>query len=141
MKYLLRSVLIVDPQVQSGRDIEAYIREHNIAKEVAVARDGWSALNYMKQRLSVGKPLPNLTLLDTDSPHFNAWEFLDTLSEELEHSVFHQVYLLCGDVPMNDMIRARMNPMTEGIINKPVTDVEIDRIAIQYAQKFLQNVA
>ncbi len=141
MKNLLKSVLVIDANSESGRGIERFLLDNNLAKDVAVAHNTWTALNYLKQRLAVGKPLPNLTFIDIDLPHLSAWDFLKKFDEQIGESHQHEIYLLSDSNNTNDLIKASINPLSSGVINKPVTDREISRIAYNYAKKYTQNVA
>lgn len=141
MKNLLKSVLVIDGNPDSGRGIERFLLDNNLANEVAVAHNAWTALNYLKQRLAVGKPLPNLTFVDVDLPHLSAYDFLDKLDEQIGESRHHEIYLLSASNSTNDLIKASVNPLSSGVINKPVTDREISRIAYEYAKRYTQNVA
>lgn len=141
MKNLLNSVLVVDHSYESGRKIENIIKENNIATDIAVAYNSWTALNYLKQRLAVGKPLPNLTFIDIDLPQLSAWDFLSQLKDQIGITPYHEIYLLSSDSSTDDMIKAGINPLAAGIINKPVTDREINNIALEYAKRNMSDVA
>lgn len=141
MKNLLKSVLVIDGNPDSGHGIKRFLLDNNLAKDVAVAHNAWTALNYLKQRLAVGKPLPNLTFVDIDLPHLSAWDFLEKFSNQIGECELHKIYLLSSSNNTKEIIKASLNPLSSGVINKPVTESEIGRIAYDYARRYTQNVA
>lgn len=141
MKNILKSVLIIDGNPDSGLGIKRFLLDNNLANDVALAHNAWTALNFLKQRLAVGKSLPNLTFIDIDLPHLSAWDFLEKLDTQIGKSPLHEIYLLSASNNTNEIIRASVNPLSSGVINKPVTDREIGRIAYDYAKRYTQKVA
>lgn len=141
MKNLLKCVLVIDGNPESGQGIKKYLLDNNLVKDVAVAQNTWAALNYIKQRLAVGKSLPNITFIDMDLPHKGAYEYLNKIHSQFGKSPEREVYLLSSSSDTNDIIKASMNPLSSGVINKPVTDREIGVIAYDYVKKYFENVA
>jgi len=141
MKKRIGSVLLVDANKKSAHTNEAMVKATNLVNHVAVAYNAENGINYIKQRLAVGKELPNIILIDINLPGMNSWEFLDVFKTKFVGSYAHEIYLLSNGSKTTDVIKGSMHPLTHGVINMPIIDWEINQILLNYLDRFELNVA
>ena len=141
MKNLIESVLLIEGNPKSARQNEMIIENTNLVYQIAVAYNADNAMNYIRQRLSVGKELPSIILLDIHLPSSSGWNFLDKLQLQHLGKELPEIYLLGYDSNAHDIIKGSVHPLTKGIINLPLMDWEITKILNNYDNQLAYNVA
>lgn len=141
MKNLIESVLLIEANPETARQNEMMIENTNLVYQIAVAYNADNAMNYIHQRLSVGKDLPSIILLDIHLPDASAWDFLNKLQLQFLNKEFPEIYLLSEDSNTQDAIRGSVHHLTKGIINLPLTDWEITKILNKYKEQVAYHVA
>lgn len=141
MKKPLDSVLLIDANKQSAHINEEMVKATNLVKHVAVAYNAENAINYINQRLTVGKELPNIILIDINLPGLSCWNFLDSFKKRFVDSYKHEIFLLSNGSNTNDVIRGSMHSLTQGVINMPIIEWEINQILLNYSERFKIRVA
>ena len=67
--------------------------------------------------------LPTVLFLDLNMPVMNGWYFLEKMSEQPQACISHiTVYVLSSSIDIQDMRRAKANPLVEGFLSKPLSD-------------------
>lgn len=141
MKKQIGSVLLIDANKKSAHINEAMVKATNLVDHVAVAYNAENAINYIKQRLAVGKDLPNIILVDINLPGMSSWDFLEVFKTKFVDSYTHEIFLLSNGSNTNDVIKGSMHSLTQGVINMPIIDWEINQILVNYSERFELNVA
>lgn len=141
MKDLIESVLLIQGNPKTARQNEMIIENTNLVYQIAVAYNADNALNYIRQRLSVGKTLPSIILIDIYLPESSVWGILDKIQSSFIDKEFPEIYLLGYDSNAQEIIKGSVHPLTKGIINLPLMDWEITKILNKYKQQLAYNVA
>jgi len=87
--------------------------------QTTVFWDGWKALNQIRENRSKPENLPNIILLDLDTPMVSGWEFIGEL-EKLSFLPPIRIHLVTSSINPEDRIRAEKHPLIHGFINKPL---------------------
>jgi CheY-like chemotaxis protein len=85
--------------------------------------------NFLKRNASTPTLLPDLILLDLNTPFMNGWEFLDAYSQlknTLQKRI--EIYLVTSSVDPNDEFMANENPDVAGFYSKPLKPEELTEI-------------
>ena len=95
-------------------------------------------LNFLKRNATTPTLLPDLVLLDLNTPFLSGWEFLE-LYNELKGSLPKQIsiYLVSSSVDPNDQAMARECQNLEGFLSKPLTPELLNEIINKVALKNL----
>ncbi|NEN25494.1 hypothetical protein G3O08_18540 [Cryomorpha ignava] len=141
MKKRIDSVLLIDSNKQSAHINEEMIKATNLVGYVAVAYNAQNAVSYLKQRLAVGKDLPNIILLDINLPGVSSWDFLEIFETQFVDSYNHEIYLMSNDSNTKDVIKGSMHSLTQGVVNLPIIDWEINQILVNYSERYELHVA
>jgi CheY-like chemotaxis protein len=96
---------------------EEAFEERNLVQEIAVARDGEEAINFLKNAITIDK-LPNLILLDVNLPKVNGHEVLAFIKTADEFKHIPVLMLTTSSAP-SDILKAYQN-YVNGYITKPV---------------------
>ena len=141
MNKRIESVLLIDANKQSAHQNEEMIKATNLVEFVAVAYNAENAINYINQRIAVGKELPNIILLDINLPGMSSWEFLEIFKTQFINSYKHEIFLLSNGSNTTDVIKGSMHTLTQGVVNMPIIDWEINEILVNYLERFELHVA
>jgi CheY-like chemotaxis protein len=97
-----KTILLVEDNADDEALTLRALKRNNICNEVAVARDGVAALDYL---LSNGKPLPALVLLDLKLPKMDGLEVLRRLRAEPRTKLI-SVVILTSSKEEQDLIKS-----------------------------------
>lgn len=91
--------------------------------------NGERMLEYINQNINTAEQLPDLMLLDINMPVMDGWMFLDEY-EKIKHKLVKQnrIYLTSSSIDSKDTERAKMNPILQGYIVKPLSPEIIKKI-------------
>lgn len=141
MNKRIESVLLIDANKQSAHMNEEMVKATKLVEHVAVAYNAQNAINYINQRLEMGKDLPNIILLDINLPGMSSWDFLEMFKTRFVDAYKHEIYLLSNGSNTNDVIRGSMHSLTQGVMNMPIINWEINQILVNYSERFELHVA
>lgn len=82
--------------------------------------------NFLKRNFSNADLLPDLVLLDLNTPFMNGWEFLESY-KEIKNSLKKDIgiYLVSSSVDPNDFEMAEKDPNLSGFFCKPLTPEQL----------------
>lgn len=113
------NILLVEDNAAHAELVMDNLRDHRIANDISLAKDGAEALDFLFQR---GKyenaPRPNLILLDLRLPKLDGMEVLKIIKEDNTLSDIPVVILTTSDAD-NDVIKAYKNRANSYLV-KPV---------------------
>lgn len=129
----LDAILLVDDDKVTNLMHKRQIARRGLAREIAVATDGCSALEYLSSiDLEREKP-PELILLDINMPRMNGFEFLEkyaALPEILRQA--QHVVMVSTSTLRKDRERALDDPNVREFVGKPLRDADLIRLAEDY---------
>lgn len=94
--------------------------------------------NFLKRNSAEPSLLPDLVLLDLNTPFMNGWEFLEnytTLKNSLQKEF--EIYIVTSSVDPNDQLQANETPLLDGFFTKPLKPAELLEII---KKKELKNI-
>lgn len=125
------TVLLIDDNLTTTFMNSSLIQKLNIAKNLLTVRDGKSALQLIKERVTAGEPKIDLILLDIKMPIMDGFEFFEKLKETLHlNSYIPNVVVLTTSLNDKDIQRASQ----EGILHyfcKPLTIQKLQDIWVK----------
>lgn len=136
----LEKVLLVDDDKVTNLMHKRQIGRQKLARTVEVATDGGAALEYLNGLDLETETPPELILLDINMPRMNGFEFLAEyagLPENLRAA--QHVIMVSTSTLRQDKARAEEDPNVREFVGKPLSDVDLARLARDYqAQKTRQ---
>ena len=87
------------------------------------------ALEYIREKLKLQQPLPDIILLDINMPLMDGWEFLkaiDTLEQRNHFTT--TVYLYTSSVYHEDKLKAKNYSIVKKLFTKPLTVEAIEEM-------------
>lgn len=87
------------------------------------------ALEYIREKLKLQQPLPDIILLDINMPLMDGWEFLKAIDKLEQRHLFHtNVYLYTSSVYHEDKLKAQSYSIVKKLFTKPLTAEAIEEI-------------
>jgi len=134
----LRLILLIDDDEGTNFYNKFLIQESKIAKNVAVAKNGKIALEFLT---STGKfahnapryPRPDIIFLDINMPVMDGFEFMEAYEELPEHQKGNMVVvMLTTSLDRKDLARAKHFSDLKGFMNKPLTKNHLAAVLKKY---------
>lgn len=89
--------------------------------------------NFLKRNITNNDHVPDLVLLDLNTPFMNGWDFLESYKEIQPSLEKHmEIYLVSSSVDPNDAEQANNNSHLSGFFSKPLTPEQL----LEMIQKF-----
>ncbi len=82
--------------------------------------NGLNALNFLKESMANGSPLPSIILLDINMPVMDGWEFLKAIEELIPRTKHIKIYLVTSSIAAVDIEKATNNNLIAKYIAKPL---------------------
>ena len=130
MKVGIKSIMLVDDNVDDNFIHERAIKKKASDIEVVVKNSGLDALDYLK---STEAPKSDLIFLDINMPNMNGWEFLEEygkLNKKLQRNSI--IVMLTTSDNLDDVKRAKKISHVIDYITKPLTKDKLDAICQKY---------
>ena len=87
------------------------------------------AIKLLTEKMSNGKPMPEIIFLDINMPRMNGWEFLDhSNSTEAFDLSKTEIYMLTTSLNPDDRKKAIEDYKLDGFFNKPLTEAHIKEV-------------
>lgn len=127
MNKLVNCCLIED------NDISVFMSKRLMAKhphfdEPLVFTNGTEAFEAFKSYLQTKQALPDVIVLDLLMPIWDGWDFLDAISDEFPDWSL-PVFIITSSIDPADKKRAEKYPSVQSLLEKPLTEETLDRIA------------
>ena len=94
--------------------------------------------NFLKRNITTPTLLPDLVLLDLNTPFMNGWEFLesyDTIKDSIPKHM--EIYLITSSVAPNVAVMANENAHLCGFFSKPLKPEQLLEIMHKVSIKYL----
>jgi len=134
----LRLILLIDDDEGTNFYNKFLIKETNIARNVAVAKNGKVALEFLT---STGKfarnapryPRPDIIFLDINMPVMDGFEFMEAYEELPDNQKGNMVVvMLTTSLDQKDLSRAKEFGELKGFMNKPLTKNHLAAVLKKY---------
>lgn len=127
-------ILLVDDDEATLYLHRFFLQRHPASIDVSSERDGHAALKTIKELLAQDQ-LPDALLLDLNMPKLNGWELLEALEELKDPRIAGMhIVLISTTVNPDDHQRAKMHPLVQGFIPKPLKKDEVNVLIDQLGQ-------
>lgn len=85
-------------------------------------------LNFLKRNADNSQLLPDLLLIELNTPFMNGWEFLNAY-KEIKGSLCKtiDIYIITSSVDPNDQIKAAAQEDLSGLYTKPITPDQLQQ--------------
>lgn len=137
----VNSVLLIDDLGYATQIHEEMIMASQMVHQLNIYNNAKRAIDFLAKRLSKGRELPNIIMVETQFKKMSCWDFLESLKEIIPFSSKVEVHLIYNDESVTNLIKSSFHPLTKSVINAPATDWEIKHILINYLNKHQKDVA
>ncbi len=87
------------------------------------------ALEYIREKLKLQQPLPDIILLDINMPLMDGWEFLKSIDKLEQRNHFTTtIYLYTSSVYHEDTLKAKNCSIVKKMFTKPLTAEAIEEM-------------
>lgn len=93
-------------------------------------------LNFLKRNVENSQLLPDIILVELNTPFMNGWKFLDAY-KELKNALAKQldIYIITSSVDPNDQLKAAAQEDLCGLYTKPITPDQLSYTIQRALQK------
>ncbi len=109
-----------------------FMEIRGISAETLYFSNGQEAIDYLKNPFYANN-LPDVIFVDINMPVMDGWEFTHNF-EEIKSQMGKKisVYAISSSVDINDINRAKNNPVIEDYILKPISETYVEDIINSY---------
>ena len=109
-----------------------FMEIRGISAETLYFSNGQEAIDYLKNPFYANN-LPDVIFVDINMPVMDGWEFTNNF-EEIKSQMGKKisVYAISSSVDINDINRAKNNPVIEDYILKPISETYVEDIINSY---------
>ena len=109
-----------------------FMEIRGISAETIYFSNGQEAIDYLKNPFYANN-LPDVIFVDINMPVMDGWEFTNNF-EEIKSQMGKKisVYAISSSVDINDINRAKNNPVIEDYILKPISETYVEDIINSY---------
>ncbi|RNI25962.1 response regulator [Rufibacter latericius] len=129
----LNLILLVDDDETTNYLNKRLLTRMEIAENIEVVTNGEEALNFLKEAIAAGQPLPDLMFLDIKMPVMDGFEFLDQyhqLPETAQKCIL--VMMLTSSASFYDLEKLKKYNAVEQHISKPLEEAHVREILNQH---------
>lgn len=121
-----KTIYIIDDDPIYQLVTEKLIQKSNLFQKSVHFRNGYDALNYLKDSGS----LPEVILLDIEMPQIDAWGFLEEVEPILESlGGTCEIHIVSSSIAAEDSMRAQSYPLVTSFMSKPIDLIKLEQIA------------
>jgi len=129
----IKSFLLIDDDKATNFLHKREISKSEIKSEVNVVENGEEGINFIKDLLAKGEPLPTVIFLDINMPRMNGWEFLEeyekiTTGLKLNANI---VVMLTTSLNPDDEKKAKLYTSICKYLTKPLKRITLPEIIKQ----------
>ncbi|AKQ46663.1 response regulator receiver protein [Rufibacter radiotolerans] len=131
----LNLILLVDDDETTNYLNKRLLTRLEIADHIEVATNGEEALQFLKDAIAKGEPLPELIFLDIKMPVMDGFEFLEQyhqLPETAQNSMV--VMMLTSSASFYDLERLKKYRAVQRHISKPLEEAHVREIMEEHFQ-------
>lgn len=127
--YKYHTVLLIDDNYIDNAIHQRILQNNYFAEKVLCFDSAGAGINYLTDNLQNKSGLPEIIFLDLRMPEVDGYAFLEEIKDMPQASLdLIKIYILSSSLDPADLKRIKKNKLTKGFINKPLTDLILDKL-------------
>lgn len=124
------NILLVEDDPITVMVCDRIIKMTSFAENVSSCNNGKAALDQLIALGESGKDLPEIIFLDINMPVMNGWDFLAEFEKVKDNfGQLPRIYILSSTVDPEDYKRAKLFPLVQDFISKPLSKESLEKIS------------
>ncbi|MBU2995680.1 response regulator [Cellulophaga baltica] len=113
--------------------IKKILKKVGFCNEIIVFKNGFEAINGLKDLLKQNKPLPQIIFLDLNMPIMDGWDFLeDFIKIPNANRTYVAIYIISSSLDPRDLEKVKEYSSVTNYLIKPITSEKIDTVIGEY---------
>lgn len=125
----MSKLILIDDEPIFHKIVQMTLKNSELSNHATYSFDGELVLDYLEEKKSESKSLPDYIFIDLYMPLFNGWDFLNRFQNiytSLKKNI--KIYIVSSSVDPRDIDRSKLYPFDTTFISKPVMKDVFDSI-------------
>ncbi len=125
----MSKLILIDDEPIFHKIVQMTLKYSELSNQATYCYDGEVILDYLEEKKSESKSLPDYIFIDLYMPRFNGWDFLnrfERIYQSLKKNI--NIYVVSSSVDPRDIDRSKTYPFVTTFISKPVLKEIFDGI-------------
>lgn len=117
----MSKLILIDDEPIFHRIVQMTLKHSELSTQATYCSDGEAVLEYLEEKGTESKSLPDYIFIDLYMPRFNGWDFLNRFQKIYQSLKKHiDIYIVSSSVDPRDIARSKSYPFVTKFISKPV---------------------
>lgn len=116
-----RKIWVIDDDNTFQIIVQKIIKQTEKVCFIQTYKNGYDAINALKDSLKNNHELPDVILLDINMPVMDGWGFLDEIKLLNLKNINCAIYIMTSSISVADKTKAKSYQEVSGFISKPIT--------------------
>jgi CheY-like chemotaxis protein len=117
----MSKLILIDDEPIFHRIVQMTLKHSTLSNQATYCSDGEAVLEYLEEKASESKSLPDYIFIDLYMPSFSGWDFLNRFQKIYQSLKKHiNIYVVSSSVDPRDIARSKSYPFVTSFISKPV---------------------
>lgn len=125
----MSKLILIDDEPIFHKIVQMTLKNSELSNQATYSFDGEVVLDYLEEKRSESKSLPDYIFIDLYMPLFSGWDFLNrfqNIYKSLKKNI--KIYIVSSSVDPRDIDRSKLYPFDTTFISKPVMKDIFDSI-------------
>jgi CheY-like chemotaxis protein len=125
----MSKLILIDDEPIFHKIVQLTLKYSELSNQATYSFDGEIILDYLEEKKSESKSLPDYIFIDLYMPRFDGWDFLNrfqNIYKSLKKNI--KIYVVSSSVDPRDVDRSKLYPFVTTFISKPVMKDIFDNI-------------
>jgi CheY-like chemotaxis protein len=125
----MSKIVLIDDEPIFHKIVQLTLKYSELSNQATYSFDGEIVLDYLEEKKSESKSLPDYIFIDLYMPRFDGWDFLNrfqNIYKSLKKNI--KIYVVSSSVDPRDVDRSKLYPFVTTFISKPVMKDIFDNI-------------
>ncbi|MGZ3750476.1 MAG: response regulator [Mucilaginibacter sp.] len=125
----MSKLILIDDEPIFHKIVQMTLKYSELSNQATYSFDGEIVLDYLEEKKSEFKALPDYIFIDLYMPLFDGWDFLNrfqNIYKSLKKNI--KIYIVSSSVDPRDVDRSKLYPFVTTFISKPVMKDIFDSI-------------
>lgn len=125
----MSKIVLIDDEPIFHKIVQLTLKYSELSNQATYSFDGEIVLDYLEEKKSESKSLPDYIFIDLYMPCFDGWDFLNrfqNIYKSLKKNI--KIYVVSSSVDPRDVDRSKLYPFVTTFISKPVMKDIFDNI-------------